>query len=96
VVKAAPDHWQAAMTILERRDPTHWGSNNYKTEIKMDPKVSYNERFETILKEAAEGNICLGEANQLANLIVSQAKCEEISSFRKELEELKTEVANKE
>lgn len=94
--KAAVTEWVPAMTILERRNPTDWGRNNYKAQMDINANGSYQEQFQEVLQQVKSGKISLMEATQYAGILTQAAKAEEISQFRKELDELKALASKKE
>ena len=93
VNEAAIKDWTAAMTILERRDPSHWGRNNFKTEINIDSKASLSDQYKMILEHLNRGNMSTQEAAQRTQVLLNGAHLDEVSEFRKELEELKAKIA---
>lgn len=96
VKKAAVTEWVPAMTILERRSPTNWGRNNYKGPMDINANGNYTEQFQEVLQQVKSGKISLLEATQYAGILTQAAKAEEISQFRKELDELKALAQKKE
>lgn len=50
---------------------------------------NYTEQCQYVFKHLADGNLTAPEANQLANLIATAAKVDEITTMRKEMEEIK-------
>lgn len=90
----AKEDWVAAITVLERRDPSNWGKNNYKSDVIIDPDSSYSDQHKEIARQMNKGNLSANEALQRAQIVREAAKTEEISNFRKELDALK-ELATK-
>ena len=96
VHKAAITDWVPALAALERRDAANWGKNNYRPSVKINAEDTYKAQFEEIMKNVNEGSLSLNEAHQLSQIVLNAAKADEVSEFRKELNELKAMASRKE
>lgn len=94
VTSKAETDWVAAMTILERRDPSSWGKNNYKSEMNV-ADGTYKGQHEAIMKKMNEGSMSANEALQRSQVVLNGARLSEISEFQKELDEIKTKLGEK-
>lgn len=55
----------------------------------LKEEQNYTEQCRHVFKHLADGNLTASEANQVANLIATAAKVDEVTQMRQELEELK-------
>lgn len=91
VTAKAETDWVAAMTILERRDPSSWGKNNYKSEMNV-ADGTYKGQHEAIMKKMNEGSMSANEALQRSQVLLNGARLSEVSEFQKELDEIKNKL----
>lgn len=87
VAQKAPTDWKAAITVLERRDPTNWGRNNFKTNLKLEG--SQAKQYTQIIDAMNNNEISALEAAQLTDILMRGTKILELEDIKQQIATLK-------
>lgn len=87
VAQKAPTDWKAAITVLERRDPTNWGRNNFKTSLKLEG--SQAKQYTQIIDAMNNNEISALEAAQLTDILMRGTKILELEDIKQQIATLK-------